>query len=137
MSGAAVELPMLGTNHPDRWPGRALPSSAVLIGLCNYPPARSGRRRLVETKVIAHGQTFCPIGKQRIPKDARLTGADCPFCPVELPPKNRRLLVAVDEDDNVITSKLSSHPTLWRHPLFIIFVVFLAAMIVVAIAGRF
>ena len=90
----------------------------------------------METKVIAHGQTFCPIGKQKIPKDARVTGADCPFCPVELPPKNRQLLVAVDEDDNVITSKLSSHPTLWRHPLFIIFVVFLAATIVVAIAGR-
>lgn len=88
------------------------------------------------TKVIAHGQTVCPIGNQTIPKGGRQTGADCPFCPVQLPPKNRKLLVAVDDNDNVITSKLSSHPTLWRHPLFIIFVVFLAAMIVAAIVGQ-
>lgn len=89
------------------------------------------------TRVIAHGQTFCPLGRQAIPKDGRLTGADCPYCSVQLPPKNRQLLIAVDDDDNVITSKLSKNPPLWRQPLFIIFVAFLAVMIAGAIAGRF
>lgn len=89
------------------------------------------------TRVIAHGQAFCPIGDESIQKADRETGADCPFCAVELPPKNRRLLVAVDDDDNVITSQLSSSTVLWRHPLFIIFVAFMAVMIVAALAGRF
>ena len=89
------------------------------------------------TRVIAHGQVFCPIGHESIQKEDREAGADCPFCAVELPPKNRRLLVAVDEDDNVITSQLSSSTVLWRHPLFIIFVAFMAVMIVAALAGRF
>lgn len=89
------------------------------------------------TRVIVHGQTSCPIGKQPIPKESRTSGVDCPFCSVQLPPKNRRLLVAVDDDNTVITSKLSSSTVLWRHPLFIIFAAFLAVMIAAAIVGRF
>ena len=60
------------------------------------------------TRVIAHGQTPCPIGQQSVRREDRETGADCPFCPIQLPPENRRLLVAVDDDDSVITSQLSS-----------------------------
>jgi len=100
-------------------------------------PRRWRETHRVATRVIAHGQTSCPIGQQSIQREDRETGADCPFCSVQLPPKNRRLLVAVDDDDNVITSQLSSSTVLWRHPLFIIFVAFMAVMILAAIVGRF
>ena len=91
----------------------------------------------METRVISHGQASCPIAEQSIQKHDRVEGAACPFCSVTLPPKNRRLLVAVDDDNTVLTSKLSSGTVLWRHPLFIIFVTFLAVMIAAAVVGRF
>ena len=88
------------------------------------------------TEVIPHGQTFCLVGNRPIRKQDRLAGATCPFCPVQLPPKNRHMLVTVDEDDNVISFELSPKQPLWKQPLFIALVVLLVLMIIAAIVGQ-
>ena len=91
----------------------------------------------METKVIPHGQAFCLVENQTIRKPDRVTGARCPFCGVQLPPKDRHLLVTVDDDNNVISSELPPTPPLWKQPLFIAFLVLLALMIAAAIVGQF
>ena len=67
------------------------------------------------TEVIPHGQAFCLVRNRPIPKQDRLAGATCPFCTVQLPPKNRKMLVTVDEEDNVISSSIRfNRPRLGR-----------------------
>lgn len=88
------------------------------------------------TEVIPHGQAFCLVRNRPIRKQDRLAGATCPFCPVQLPPKDRYMLVRVDDDDNVISFELSPKQPLWRQPLFIASVVLLVLMIVAAIVGQ-
>ena len=99
------------------------------------PPATNGTH-IVATEVIPHGQAFCLIGNQPIRKQDRLAGATCPFCPVQLPPKNRQLLVTIDDEDNVISFELSPTQPLWKQPLFVVLVVLLGLMIVAAIVGQ-
>lgn len=82
---------------------------------------------------ITHGQNFCPVGNRAIHKPDRLYGANCPFCEVPLPAKNRYLLVTVDDDGTVVSSELAPKPPIWKRTpvilgvvLGVVFVMFLS-----------
>ncbi len=82
------------------------------------------------TKTITHGQNFCPIGNRAINKTDRLYGANCPFCKVPLPARNRYLLVTVDDNGTVVSSELMPEPPIWKRTPVVMAVALLAAFII-------
>ena len=88
------------------------------------------------TETIPHGQAYCLVSDHPIRRQDRIEGAICPFCPIQLPPKNRKMRVTVDEDYNVISYELSSEQPLWKRPWFTALDVVLVLMIIAAIIGR-
>jgi hypothetical protein len=87
------------------------------------------------TETVPHEQGFCPIGKQTINRESRVAGATCPHCPVPLPPKDRHMLVTVDDLGTVVSVVLAPRKPLWKQPLFIVFCILLALMIARALLG--
>ena len=113
-----------------------LQTSAGWVSTTSLVSRNERDTHFVTTEVIPHRRTFCLVANRPIRKQDRQAGAICPFCPVQLPPKNRRMLVTVGEDDNVISFELSPKQPLWKLPLFIALVVLCVLMIIAAIVGQ-
>ena len=89
----------------------------------------------MSTEIIPHEQQFCSLANRAIDKKYLIAGATCPFCPIPLPPKNRHMLVTVDDTGTVDSVELAPRRPLWKQQLFIVFCILLALMIARALLG--